>query len=199
MIIILLFWSFFKIGAFSFGGGNAMITPIQNDMEVNGWMTASEFGDIIAISQMTPGPLAVNAATYVGVKMAGIPGSFAATLGVSLPSFILIIIIAHFFNQFKENAAVQSILKTIKPITIGMIASAVVVMAKTSILKSEVHIDKLYNVITGKFYELYTILDMDIAALIIFVLILVSVMKFKLHPIGAVLLSAFLGILFIQV
>ncbi|NLD47007.1 MAG: chromate transporter, partial [Clostridiaceae bacterium] len=90
MIILHLFWSFFKIGAFSFGGGNAMIASIQQELEANGWMSASEFGDIIAISQITPGPIAVNAATYVGVKTGGIPGSIAATLGVSIPSYILI-------------------------------------------------------------------------------------------------------------
>ena len=118
MIQLLLFWTFFKIGLFSFGGGYAMIPLIQNEVEQNGWLSTKEYADIIAISQMTPGPLAVNAATYVGAKVSGIFGAISATLGVSLPSFILIVIIAHFFIHFKDNAVVESILRGIRPVTI---------------------------------------------------------------------------------
>lgn len=199
MTLFLLFWSFFKIGAFSFGGGNAMIDPIQKDIESLGWMTASEFGDIVAISQITPGPLAVNIATYVGYKTEGIPGSILATLGVSLPSFILIVLIAHFFIQFKENHLVQSVLTTIKPITIAMIGSAVIVMAKTSIIKSAFNAEKLVGILTGKLNDPSSILQIDIPALVIFSVILIALWKFKIHPIFAIVSSAFLGILFIEV
>lgn len=199
MIIFLLFWTFFKIGAFSFGGGNAMIALIQQELEAQGWMTASEFGDVIAISQITPGPIAVNAATYVGVKTGGILGSIAATSGVSIPSFILIVFVAHFFAKFKESRAIQAILQAIKPVTVGMIASAVIVMANTSIMKSEISFENICNILTGKVVGLSNIVNIDITAMAIFVVSLISAGRFKLHPIWTVIISAFLGVLFIQI
>jgi len=105
-----LFVSFFKVGLFSFGGGYAMLPMIYQEIDAFG-LTMKEFSDVVAISQMTPGPIAVNAATYVGYKAAGFLGSAFATLGVSLPSFILISIIVLVFNKFKTNSIVQSALE----------------------------------------------------------------------------------------
>ncbi|QWC00680.1 chromate transporter [Mycoplasmatota bacterium] len=103
-----LFWTFFKIGLFTFGGGYAMIPFIHKfGVDKNKWITESEFMDIIAIAESTPGPIAINSATYIGHKVKGIRGSAAATLGVSLPSFIIIILIAAFFMQFKSNVHVE--------------------------------------------------------------------------------------------
>ena len=198
MIYFVLFWAFFKIGLFSFGGGNAMIDPIQRDMAAHGWMSASEFGDIIAISQITPGPLAVNAATYVGVKVAGVLGSTVATLGISLPSFILIIIIAHYFIQFKESKLVKEILGGIKPVTVGMIAAAVVVMAKTSFIEFKVNSKNLFTGFTNIFSNLTKMVQIDIPAFFIFLFVLIAVIKFKVHPIIAVLFSSLLGLFLIQ-
>ena len=191
MIQLLLFWTFFKIGLFSFGGGYAMIPLIQNEVEKNGWLSAKEYADIIAISQMTPGPLAVNAATYVGAKVSGIFGAISATLGVSLPSFILIVIIAHFFIQFKDNAVVESILRGIRPVTIGMVGSAVIFMANTSIFKSGISFAGLKSLLTDGLS--YSDNIIDIWSIAVFLIILVSTVKFKLHPIMAVVVSAFLG------
>jgi chromate transporter len=192
MIQILLFWTFFKIGLFSFGGGYAMIPLIQKEILYHNWLTAKEYADIIAISQMTPGPLAVNAATYVGAKTAGILGASSATLGVSLPSFILIVIIAHFFIQFKESAVVESILKGIRPVTIGMVASAVIFLAGTSIFKSGISFGSLNNMLKGNISNLLNIID--VWSVVVFLVILISSAKFKIHPITAVLASAALGI-----
>lgn len=191
MIQLILFWTFFKIGLFSFGGGYAMIPLIQKEIEQNGWINAKEYADIIAISQMTPGPLAVNAATYVGANISGVLGSISATLGVSLPSFILIVIIAHFFIQFKDSAVVESILKGVRPVTIAMVASAVVFMSETSIFRSGISFAALKSLLT---LGLSNSDNIDIWSIVIFFIILISSVKFKIHPIWAVGVSAVLGI-----
>lgn len=195
MILLQLFWAFFKIGLFSFGGGYAMIQIIQAEVLGYGWVSAKEFADIVAISQMTPGPIAVNAATYVGVKAAGIPGSFFATFGVSLPSFILIVLIAKFFIKFKENLIVDSVLRGIRPVTIGMIGSAVIYFAGTSFITSSLTLNHLWQVFTsGSAYGILQKINIHPGATLIFAIILVATKKFKLHPIAAVLVSAILGI-----
>ena len=110
-----LFWTFFKIGLFTFGGGYAMIPFIhQYAVEKYKWITDEEFLDIIAIAESTPGPIAINSATYIGHKVKGIKGSAMATLGVSLPSIIIIVLIAMFFMQFKENTYVEYAFKGIR-------------------------------------------------------------------------------------
>ena len=107
MIYASLFAMFFRIGLFSFGGGLAMLPLIFQSVQDFGMMTAAEFSDLVALSQVTPGPIAVNAATYVGFNGAGIPGALAATLGVSLPSFILILIVVKFLERFQESKGIQ--------------------------------------------------------------------------------------------
>ena len=103
-VLLDLFITFFKIGAFSFGGGYAMLPLMQEEIiDVNNWITSTEFIDIIAISEMTPGPIAVNSATFLGYKVAGIGGSALATFGVILPSFIVMSLIFHFMNRFKDS------------------------------------------------------------------------------------------------
>ena len=103
MIYLRLFFSFFKIGLFSFGGGYAMIPMIQKEIEINGWLAASEFVDIIAIAEMTPGPIAINSATFVGYKTAGFFGGMVATMGVALPSIILVFIVSSFFFKIQKT------------------------------------------------------------------------------------------------
>lgn len=195
MIYLQLFWSFFKIGLFSFGGGYAMIPLIQKEIEAHGWVGAREFADIVAISQMTPGPIAVNAATYIGVKAGGVLGSVFATLGVSLPSFILIVIIAKFIARFKESYVVDSVLRGIRPITIGLISSAVIFFAGMSIITANLSLEKLGFLFTGRLAAFSRGIELHPGALLIFVIVLVAVKKFKMHPIIAVLVSAALGIL----
>jgi len=106
--LIDLFVSFFKIGAFSFGGGYAMLPMIQEEViEVHRWITMAEYIDILAIAEMTPGPIAINSATFLGYKVAGIAGSAVATLGVVLPSFIVMSFIFHFIFRFKSSPYVD--------------------------------------------------------------------------------------------
>ncbi|MDR2588196.1 MAG: chromate transporter, partial [Spirochaetales bacterium] len=136
LTVLSLLWSFFKIGLLSFGGGYAMVPMMEGEIASRGWLAAREFADIVAISQMTPGPIAVNAATYVGFRVAGFAGSAAATLGVCLPSFILVIVTAHFLRKFKESLFVSSLLGGIRPATVGLIAAAVVFFARMSFLVS---------------------------------------------------------------
>ena len=102
MILIKLFFSFLKIGAFTFGGGYAMIAMIQAEAECQGWLTQEELVDFVALSESTPGPLAVNMATFVEMRTCGVLGAIIATLGIILPSFIIILIIAKFFETYKN-------------------------------------------------------------------------------------------------
>lgn len=126
MIYLQLFFTFFVIGLFTFGGGYAMLSLIQNEVVVNhAWITAQEFTDMVAISQMTPGPIGINSATYVGYTVSGnIFGSLVATIAVSLPSFIIILLICRIYSKFKESNIFASLMKTLRPVVIGMIGAA---------------------------------------------------------------------------
>ena len=137
-LIYLLFIMFMRIGLFSFGGGYVMLPLIYQGIQEFGVMSAREFSDLVALSQITPGPIAVNAATYVGYNAAGIPGATAATIGVALPSFILVILVSHFMNRFKESQGLNAVLAGIRPATIGLLASAVVFLSETSIFSEGV-------------------------------------------------------------
>jgi len=134
MILISLFLVFAKIGLIGFGGGYAILTIIQQELTQRGWIGQQEFANIAAISQITPGPIAVNAATYVGYRIAGFWGSFVATVGVSLPSFVLVILVAHFILKFKESRVVASCMKGIRPVTVAFIASAAIFFALESFI-----------------------------------------------------------------
>ncbi|MDD2538099.1 MAG: chromate transporter [Bacteroidales bacterium] len=132
MIYLQLFLSFLKIGIFCFGGGYAMLSLIQDEVvNQHGWLTISEFADIVAVSQMTPGPIAINTATYVGYTAAGgnVLGSVMATLALILPSVVMMTIVSRFFIKYGKNEIVQGVFKGIRPVVVGLIASAVLVMA----------------------------------------------------------------------
>lgn len=125
MIYLRLFISFIQIGLFSFGGGYAALPLIQNQVvDVNGWLTVREFGDLLTISQMTPGPIAINAATFVGMKIAGAAGAAAATLGCILPSCIIVTLLAVIYFKYKSMGMMQGILGALRPAVVAMIASA---------------------------------------------------------------------------
>lgn len=123
MIYLELFYTFFLIGILTFGGGYAMIPMIQEQVLGNGWMTLTELTDFIAISEATPGPFAINIATFVGSKTAGILGSLCATFGVVLPSFIIILIVAMIMNKFLKNRFVQGALSGVRLIVLSLIFS----------------------------------------------------------------------------
>ena len=130
MILLKIFLTFLKIGAFTFGGGYAMLPFIQAEAINHGWATMDELIDFIAVSESTPGPFAANISTYIGVKTAGIIGAVCATGGVILPSFIIILIVAKIYEEFKKNKIVQSCLNGLKPAAIGLIAASTVSVAK---------------------------------------------------------------------
>lgn len=133
MIYLKLFFVFAKIGLFGFGGGMAMLPMIYQGAEAFGLMSADEFSNLVGISQVTPGPIAVNAATYVGFNCAGYGGAVAATLGVALPSFILVTIVCYFVNRFKESRTVTGAFTGIRPVTAGLIGTAVIFMGQSVI------------------------------------------------------------------
>ena len=169
-MILKLFLTFLKIGAFSFGGGYAMLPLIEREIVTNNnWINGSEFLDIIGISQMTPGPIAINSATFVGYKINGILGSVFATLGVVSVSFLLVSIATHYIIKFKNSTLLKSALLGMRPALIGLIISAFLSLAKTSYI--------------------------DIKSIIIGGFILLLSLKTKIHPILIIFIAALCGIL----
>ena len=126
MIWIELFWTFFKIGLFTFGGGYAMIPLIRSEVTAHGWAETEDIINFIAVSESTPGPLAVNMATFIGRTTGGIPGAICATLGVVLPSFIIILLVAGAYAKYKNNKLVNGVMIGLRPAVIGMIAAALI-------------------------------------------------------------------------
>ena len=128
MIYLKLFLTFLKIGAVSFGGGYGMISLIRDDCLANGWLTETELLNFIAVAESTPGPIAVNMATFVGSSQGGIFGAFLATLGVVLPSFIIILMIASAFTKLLKYAGVKAVLSGIRPTIISLILGTAITM-----------------------------------------------------------------------
>jgi chromate transporter len=142
MILIELFYTFFKIGLFGFGGGYGMLSLIQGEVVTRyGWMTMQEFTDIVAVSQMTPGPIGINSATYVGytavVNAGGSPlmavvGSLTASFAVMLPSFVLMIIVSRYFMKYSKHKRVEALFKVLRPTVVGLIASAALLLMNSA-------------------------------------------------------------------
>ena len=130
MICLKLFLTFFKIGLFTFGGGYAMLPLIQEEVPAHGWMAMDEIINFIAVSESTPGPFAVNIATYVGRMSAGIPGAVCATLGVVMPSFLVILIVAKVYAAFRKSRLVEGAMSGLRPAVIGLIAAALLSIGK---------------------------------------------------------------------
>ncbi len=125
MIYLELLWSFFQIGLFSIGGGYAAMPLIQNQVvDVHPWLTMTQFADIMTIAEMTPGPIAINSATFVGIQVAGIPGAIIATVGCILPSCVIVITLAYIYYRFRGLKMVQGVLAGLRPAVVAMIASA---------------------------------------------------------------------------
>ena len=125
MILWELFLSFIQIGLFSIGGGYAAMPLIQAQVvEANGWLTMNEFIDLVTIAEMTPGPIAVNAATFVGIRIAGLPGAVAATLGCILPSLFIVSLLSYVYTKYRKLSLLQSVLGSLRPAVVALIASA---------------------------------------------------------------------------
>lgn len=128
-----LFWTFVKIGLFSFGGGYAILAMIQQEVVVkHAWLTQYQFTDVVAISQMTPGPIAINAATFIGYQQAGIPGSLLCTFGVILPSLILMLLITLTYLRLRQLPWFQNIFQKLRWVTLGLIGAAAILIGKSS-------------------------------------------------------------------
>ncbi len=182
MIYLQLFWEFLKIGAFTFGGAYGAIPLIQQSVLAQGWMDEAMFANIIAISESTPGPIMVNAATYVGNLQGGVLGAAVATLGVVLPSFAVILLISTIFKKVIKHRTVQSILRGVKPCIMGVILATGSYMAFSMVMGSVHHISLDFTAIL--------ILGVLILALTLFK----RLQKKELSPILLIVLAAVLGI-----
>lgn len=186
MLVLDLYFVFFKIGLFSVGGGLATIPFLQKIVvEQYGWITGADLIDIIAIAESTPGAIGVNAATFVGYKTAEVIGSIAAVLGLVTPSVIIIILIAHYFKKFREQTIVQSGFYGIRPVVAGLIGAAGFEVAKIALFNLE-----KYNV-SGSIIDL-----INIKAFIICGVAIWAISRFKKHPIVYIAAGAVIGILF---
>ena len=190
MKFLILFLTFFKIGAFTFGGGYAMLPFIQQEVLAKEWMSLAEMTDFIAISESTPGPFAINMATFIGNSvgseygvLAGIFGAFCATLGVVLPSFIIILIVAKFYEKFKTSTVVSGCMTGLRPAVIGFIGAAALSIAATVFIPGGI-----ISLAIFKSVDFYV-------SLVIFALAAVLTFYKKLHPIIIICISAVLGIL----
>ena len=179
--LIEIFWTFFKIGLFTFGGGYAMIPLIAQEVIAKGWITQDVLIDFIAIAESTPGVFAVNISTFIGFEQVGIIGAIIATIGVSLPSFIIIVIIAKIFHRFADNDFVVGFLNGAKPIIVGVILSVAVSFILLNVFNVEEVID-------------FTTFSFNWKAILILVSILLMVkLKARIHPIFIVVVSGVLG------
>jgi chromate transporter len=165
-----LLWTFFRIGLFSIGGGYAMLSLIQQEVVVNHqWLTQQQMTDMIAISQMTPGPIAINVATFVGYRQAGFWGSVFTTIGVVLPSLIIMLLITLFYLKLRRKGWFAAILKDLRPLVIGLIVSAAWLTARSSFT--------------------------DWFGVIVFAVCFLLSLRFKLNPLLLMLLAGLAGIL----
>lgn len=169
-ILAAIFLSFLKIGAFAFGGGYAMLPLIEREIVItHRWISYKEFIDIIGISQMTPGPIAINSSTFVGYKVGGVLGSIAGTIGVITVSFVLVSIATHYVIKFKESKPLKATLMGMKPALIGLIICAFISLA-------------------GQSYH-------DVRSAIMGIVVMGVLLSKKIHPILVILLSGAIGIL----
>ena len=181
MIYFELFLVYFQIGLFAFGGGYAAMPLIQNlVVEGKGWLSMAEFADLTTIAEMTPGPIAVNSATFVGQKMAGLGGAIVCTLGCILPSLIIVLILAYFYTKYRNLDTVKRVLNRLRPAVVAMIAGAaltlfLMAMYGTSSL-SEIHIQNTRLIEAA-----------------LFLASLFALRKFKLNPIVIIFSTAFIG------
>ncbi|HOI47324.1 MAG TPA: chromate transporter [Bacilli bacterium] len=183
--LLQLFWLFFKIGLFTFGGGYAMIPLMQSEIVGGGMIDAELFVDFIAISESTPGPFAVNMATFIGMNQAGFIGAMFTTLGVILPSFLIILLIASLGSRFLDSKYVKHAFRGLKPAVIGLVLSVALMLA----------IRKVLPMVDLKTFH-FNLTEFDYKGLIIMAVILgLTKLSKKMTPIGMIVLSAILGLI----
>jgi chromate transporter len=170
MIILRLFFAFIGIGAVAFGGGYAMLPLFERIIiDENNWLTMERFVDMIAISQITPGPIAINSATLIGYQVSGLVGASVSTLGVTLIPVTLILTVSKFYEAFKESKIVKGIFKGLRPALVGLISASVYSVSKNALI--------------------------DYKSIIILLLVWLLLVKVKVHPILVIFISGFIGII----
>lgn len=183
MIYLELFLSFLQVGLFSFGGGYAAMPLIQGQVVTSHhWLSMSEFTDLITISQMTPGPIAVNSATFVGIKIAGIPGALMATFGCILPSCVIVTVIARLYLKYRNMDVLQGVLHSLRPAVVAMIASAGISILITAFWGNTEMI-----ALTGTRWNL----------VVIFIMCVILLQKVKMNPIWVMILAGVMKVVII--
>ena len=189
-----LFWAFFLIGMFTFGGGYAMLSLIQAEVVVeHAWLSESTFTDIVAISQMTPGPIGINCATYVGYDVVtatgaghlmGIVGSLTATLAITLPSFIIVLLLVRFYNKVKGSPMFEGVMSVIRPAVVGLIGAAAIIL--------------MFKVDWNGFVPSLNVVEEnfpDWKSWCLFAAAFLASFKFKVNPILLIVLAGVMGLL----
>jgi len=185
MILLRLFFEFFKVGLFSVGGGLATIPFLTDLGQRTGWFTSGQLADMIAIAESTPGPLGVNMATYVGFTSAGILGGVVATLGLVCPSVIVIIVIARFLQKFRSSKVVDAVFYGLRAASAALITAAMLQVARIAFTR--------YDMLSPNSWEFHWLAA--VLAAVIFVLIKFTPLK-KLHPICFIAFAAVVGVIF---
>lgn len=181
-ILLKLFFSFIQVGLFSVGGGYAAIPLIQNQIvDVHKLMTLAEFTDLITIAEMTPGPISINSATFVGTRLAGIPGAMLCTLGCIIPSFIICLILGYFYYKYRKFSGVQTVLSALRPAVVSLIASAGLSILVLGLFGTEMASVKL---------EDFRLIEFGLFAVALFAL-----RKFKLNAITVIFGTGVIGTL----
>lgn len=183
MIYLKLFLSFVQIGMFSIGGGYAAIPLIKNQVvELNKWLTMTEFADLVTIAEMTPGPIAINSATFVGIRIAGIPGALIATFGCILPSSIIVLTFAYLFKKYKNLSVIQGVLNGLRPAVVALISSA--------------GLSLLTLALWGNKSQKILLSNINYVAFVMFLIALFMLRKFKLNPILVMFTTGIIGMFF---
>ena len=180
MIYLELFFTFLMIGAFTFGGGYAMLPLIQEQVAAKGWVDSTALVDFVAVSESTPGPFAINMATYVGAEVGGVFGAACATLGVVVPSFVVILIVARCYDRFRQSKTVKGCMSGLKPAVVGLIGGAVVSVGMTVFFPN------------GWTLAAFTQPSFYVSAAICAIMMVLAFKK--VHPIVIICLSAVIGI-----
>ena len=190
MILLLrLFWEFFKAGLFAVGGGMATLPFLYNMIDTTGWFTEAQLADMIAVSESTPGPIGINMATYVGFTTAGVPGSVVATLGLVTPSVIIILIIARVLAAFRQNKYVDAAFYGLRPCSVALIAAAGLMVVKIALFDFDLFHE------SGKLLDLFNVKALVLAAVLLILTRGVKKLK-KLHPVVFIAASALIGVIF---
>ena len=180
MILLKLFFAFIQVGLFSVGGGYAAIPLIQEQIvDIYGMMTLEEFSDLITVAEMTPGPISINSATFVGMRVAGIPGVIICSVGCIIPSFCICLILAHFYYKYRSVKGVQVVLSAMRPAVVALIASAGASILMLALFQSEIQ-----NLVVENF---------RIVEFVIFAVALFLLRKFKMNAITIILGSVVVG------